>query len=552
MQLQTGTILQSGKYLIIRTLGQGGFGITYEAEQVNLNRKVAIKEFFMRDCCERAIDSSRMIVPTQKNQELVEKFRGKFIREAKLIASFNNPYIVHILDVFEENDTAYYVMDMLNGGSLADIIKNEGHLNESTAEKYIRQVAEALSYVHDRNTVHLDVKPSNILLNDRGQTVLIDFGISKHYDEFGEQTSTTPVGYSPGYAPLEQNRVGDVSQFTPASDIYALGATLYSLISGKVPPEASVVNEHGLSKPPCVSDRLWTVIEASMQPHRKDRPQNIKSFLSLMNESITSIKREDNEKTMIPKTPISQRARHIWVWIVFGVLTGTSAVSFIMIRNERKAVGTVSRIRISSTPPGGLIFFDGKNTQRKTPITLNDVSFGAHSILLHRDGYNDYTDTLLVLGNEQYDVHYQLVPEESNALPDLIRVEARNIVRLSERFNVVFTFEGKLSPNYFSWNPGDDFWLVWGPTKNVTEDQTADYYINGNLVYRAHTSYEYVLRPKRIGKFQLPPATVELNGASIRSSTIEIEVVDDSVETIDTVDIQTNRFNVRSTTSLND
>ena len=292
MQLSTGTLLQGGKYLVTRVLGQGGFGITYEAEQANLGRKVAIKEFFMKDCCERDTDSSRISVPTQSNRELVEKFCGKFLREARMIASLEHPHIVRVIDVFEENNTAYYVMENLPGGSLADKVKKEGRLSEDQAEKYIRQVADALEYIHKQGTVHLDVKPSNILLNSKGDAVLIDFGISKHYEKSGEQTSSTPVGISKGYAPLEQGRDGDVSQFTPATDIYALGATLYYMITGQVPPEASIVLSDGLVQPSDVSNRIWQVIERSMQPRYKDRPQSIREFLSLLDSEDTIISPE--------------------------------------------------------------------------------------------------------------------------------------------------------------------------------------------------------------------------------------------------------------------
>lgn len=295
MQLKPGHLLHGGKYRIIRTLGQGGFGITYEADQVGLGRIVAVKEFFMRDCCEREAGSAKMIVPTQSNVRLVDKFKGKFIREAKLIASYDNPHIVRVLDVFEENNTAYYVMENLPGGSLAEKVKKEGPLAESVAEEYVCQVADALSYIHERNTVHLDVKPSNILLNGQGQAVLIDFGISKHYDEAGEQTSTTPIGYSPGYAPIEQNRVGKVSQFKASTDIYALGATLYYLVTGQTPPDASVVYEEGLDRPYGISDRIWQTITKSMQDKRANRPQTVSSFLSILNQ--------DNEEDTIPILP---------------------------------------------------------------------------------------------------------------------------------------------------------------------------------------------------------------------------------------------------------
>ena len=282
MELKKGTILQGGKYEIINSLGQGGFGITYLAEQVLLRRTVAVKEFFMKDCCERDATTSQVTVGTGSQRELVNKFRGKFIREAQMIASMNHPNIVRVLDVFEENGTAYYVMDHLPGGSLSDKVKRDGPLSEHDAMLYINDISSALAYIHAHNTVHLDVKPSNVLLDGNGRAVLIDFGISKHYDDAGEQTSSTPVGISKGFAPLEQGRDGDVSQFKPSTDIYALGATLYYLLTGNVPPEASIVNEDGLERPTGISDRVWTAIERAMQPRRKDRPQSIGHFLSLL------------------------------------------------------------------------------------------------------------------------------------------------------------------------------------------------------------------------------------------------------------------------------
>lgn len=281
MQLKPGTRLKGNEYEILRTIGQGGFGITYEAVQLNLDRKVAIKEFYMKSCCERNTDSFCVSVPTQSNVELVNKFRGKFIREAKLLASFDHPGIVRVFDIFEENGTAYYVMENLPGGALSALVHASGPLSEPDAEHYVRAVADALAYIHARNTMHLDVKPSNILLNQKKEAVLIDFGISKRYDVAGEQTSSTPVGISKGYAPLEQAHEGGVSQFQPSTDIYSLGATLYFLVTGMAPPDASDVNEDGLERPAGVSDRVWNVIEKSMQPRRKDRPQDIAAFLRL-------------------------------------------------------------------------------------------------------------------------------------------------------------------------------------------------------------------------------------------------------------------------------
>ena len=112
--MSTDSILQGGKYRILSLLGQGGFGITYLAEHTLLGRKVAVKEFFMKDVCNRE-DDSRVSVPSLGSRELVEKFRIKFLKEARLIATFNNPHIISVYDVFEENGTAYYVMEYLEG-----------------------------------------------------------------------------------------------------------------------------------------------------------------------------------------------------------------------------------------------------------------------------------------------------------------------------------------------------------------------------------------------------------------------------------------------------
>ena len=300
MQLKPGTRLQGGKYEIIKTLGQGGFGITYEADHLLFGQKVALMEFFMKDICNRSADTAQVSVPSVGSQELAAKFKEKFIKEARMMFKMNHPNIVRVLDVFEENDTAYYVMEDLPGGSLADKVKREGPLPEALAEKYIRQVASALNYIHSRNTVHLDVKPSNILLNLDGEAVLIDFGISKHYDKAAEQTSSTPVGYSPGYAPLEQMKAVDVKTFTPATDIYSLGATMYYLVTGTVPPDTPSLLEDGLARPEGLSDNVWSAIERAMQPVRKNRCQSIQEFLGLLDAKEEKVAEEVEEAVDTP------------------------------------------------------------------------------------------------------------------------------------------------------------------------------------------------------------------------------------------------------------
>ena len=283
MQLIKGTELKRGDYRIIDVLGQGGFGITYLAQQIGLGRKVAIKEFFMKDLCNRGDDGSQVSAGSTGSKDLVERFKQKFLKEARLIASFNNAHIIRIHDVFEENGTAYYVMEYLEGESLKEVVDNNGALPETVAVKYILQVADALSAVHANNLLHLDVKPANIMLDENCNAVLIDFGVSKHYDEKGAQTSSAGVGLSEGYAPLEQYEAGSLKEFTPATDIYALGATLFMLLTGTRPPKASVVNDDGLPPmPTAISAPVRKAVEKAMQPRRKDRPQNIDEFVKLL------------------------------------------------------------------------------------------------------------------------------------------------------------------------------------------------------------------------------------------------------------------------------
>ena len=283
--LHPGDNLQGGKYRIEKVLGQGGFGITYLAIQGGLERMVAIKEFFMREACCRACDSRGVTLGTEGNRETVDRYRQKFLKEARSIAQLNHPHIVRIIDVFEENGTAYYVMEYVAGGSLSDRVGRQGALSESEDTRYIRQVADALTYIHTQRMTHLDVKPANIMLTDKDEVVLIDFGLAKQYDSAtGHQTSSTPVGISEGYAPLEQYMQGGVGEFSPETDIYALGATYYKLLTGQTPPSASSVNEDGLPLEPLksrgVTPQVITAITHAMEGRRRDRPKTVAEFLA--------------------------------------------------------------------------------------------------------------------------------------------------------------------------------------------------------------------------------------------------------------------------------
>jgi serine/threonine protein kinase len=162
----------------------------------------------------------------------MSRFKEKFIKEAQTIAALDHPNIIHILDIFEENNTAYYVMEYIEGGSLSDVVKRCGALDEAIAVTYIRHIADALDYIHEQKINHLDVKPGNIMVRTKDDNaILIDFGLAKHYDDGGDQTSSTPVGISHGYAPFEQYKSGGVSSFSPATDTRYVTSRLWT------PPE---------------------------------------------------------------------------------------------------------------------------------------------------------------------------------------------------------------------------------------------------------------------------------------------------------------------------
>ena len=356
MHLKHGAALQGGKYRIEKLLGQGGFGITYLAVQTGLNRMVAIKEFFMKEHCNRDADTSCVSVPSVGSRELVAKFKDKFIREAQMIYDLKHQNIILIRDFFEENGTAYYVMEYHDGGSLGSLPLP---LTAEEASVYIRQVASALSYLHDRNTMHLDVKPSNVLIDKEGNAVLIDFGISKHYDYDGHQTSSTPVGISKGYAPIEQYSQSTL-EFNPATDIYSLGATLYKLLTGDTPPEASLLvsNPKLLIFPSSVSEPMAALIRRCLSPSLDARPQCISEFLGLLDDALatasvsddTVVETEKDEYTVIvgnDNLPSEKKKSRRWLWwllaAVILVVAGVVAVMSSKSGDETAVASTAER-----------------------------------------------------------------------------------------------------------------------------------------------------------------------------------------------------------------
>lgn len=294
--LTPGTLLRDKTYRIEKILGQGGFGITYLATDLNLDLKVAIKEFFPKDYCDREGSTSHVTLGTSSTGEFVERLKVKFLKEARNIAKFKNSSIIRILAAFEENNTAYYVMEYIEGSTLSEIVKRSGPIAPAQAMEYIEKVGEALEYIHAKKINHLDVKPANIMVRvSDNEPILIDFGLSKQYDREGHQTSTTPTGISHGYAPMEQYKAGGVKEFSPQTDLYSLAATLYYILTGVVPPQAPELLEESLTFPETIPASMINTISKAMSSGRKQRHESVKAFI----QDLKKVK-EDPTETFLP------------------------------------------------------------------------------------------------------------------------------------------------------------------------------------------------------------------------------------------------------------
>ena len=298
--LQPGNTLQGGKYRIEKVLGQGSFGITYLASyattiegalgKMAVDIKVAIKEFFMSEVNQRNEQTHGV---EGSSSTIFTNYRIKFRKEAQNLASLHHPHIVQVTDVFDENNTTYYVMQCIEGMSLDSFIASKGRVSAEDTILIAAQIGQALSYMHQRHMLHLDLKPGNIMLDKQGQVHLIDFGLSKQYDSNGEPESSTSIGMgTPGYAPIEQaNRMGQGKQFQATIDVYAFGATVYKMLTGRRPDDASVILNDGFPfgflQQLGVQQNMINAVQRAMAPQRNARFQTVTEFVQALDDGRT-------------------------------------------------------------------------------------------------------------------------------------------------------------------------------------------------------------------------------------------------------------------------
>lgn len=285
--LLRGTLLAHGRYRIGQYLASGGFGNTYAATDLSFDERVAIKELFIRGICGRVADRADIAIALPENQRVFAAQQEKFRKEARRLHKLSNPHIVRVSDLFDENGTTYYVMEYVDGESLAERLnRTHAPLDEAELMRLVPQLLDALECIHNEDIWHLDLKPANIMLDANGVVRLIDFGASKQFknDRGGHLSTSSVLAYTQGYAPTEQTEQ-NFDKFGPWTDFYALGATMFNLLTMRQPPSPSDIDEdprRALHLPSHVSAKTCRLIAWLMKPGRKDRPQcadDVRRFL---------------------------------------------------------------------------------------------------------------------------------------------------------------------------------------------------------------------------------------------------------------------------------
>ncbi len=292
--LPAGTVLDN-RYKIESVLGEGGFGITYKAHDSQLDYTVVIKEFLPQECAARSGDSVTVQPRTNRTDDYQYGLE-RFLDEARNLARFQHANIVRVSNFINTNGTVYFVMDYAEGEDLSDWLKKHDTLNEDIILKIVTPILEGLAEVHKTGLLHRDIKPGNIFMRKQGGPMLIDFGAARQ--ALGEHSKSISAIISQGYAPPEQYTTrGKQGSFT---DLYAIGAVLYKLVTGKAPLESAdrahdihegepdpmtPALEAGQGK---VGDWLLQLTDQMLRISAKDRPQNAEAVLTAIKNKTTA------------------------------------------------------------------------------------------------------------------------------------------------------------------------------------------------------------------------------------------------------------------------
>ena len=271
------------EYRIESLLGAGGFGLTYLATDVNLNLKVALKEYLPVDCAARASDLS-LGPRTEGDTESYQWGLRRFLDEARTLASFRHPNIVRVMRFFEANRTGYMVMEFVEGEPLSSWMTPRRPLPQATTLGIVAPLLEGLEVIHKAGYLHRDIKPPNVFMRADGSPVLLDFGSARELKAGVEMTTMV----TPGFAPFEQYH--SAGKQGPWSDLYALGGVIYWMVTGAKPVEAAsrIRNDSMASAAQTGNAAVYTpeflqAIDWALKSHEDERPQSAAEFRATLN-----------------------------------------------------------------------------------------------------------------------------------------------------------------------------------------------------------------------------------------------------------------------------
>lgn len=289
-QLAVGTTLYGGKYVIERVIGEGGFGITYFARHTVLTHQCyAIKEFFISGKCARDTQHHTLSL-IDITPEDFQRFRSRFVDEARTLSTLEHVGIVKVVDIFDDNNTSYIVMSFIEGETLQKKVEKGGKLPYDVAVNYIAQLSEAIAYVHSKHILHRDIKPDNVMITPDNRVVLIDFGSARQFvnDEVQRQTAILTQGYAPPEQYVATSRKGNYT------DIYALGAVLYYAVTGCRPIDSAGRSIERMPEPreltPSLPNDANRTIMKAMQLRPEARHQSAEEFMNdLLGKTIPDV-----------------------------------------------------------------------------------------------------------------------------------------------------------------------------------------------------------------------------------------------------------------------